>query len=125
MQISGELVTSAQRRDPFLQLSQELWSSGVEAASSASDSARFGKGGIRGTWTWPFSVTLPQSVEIKRDGQSHNYQLPGSFISKQSNYTVLYKLSTSIVAGKFVPDYVYVPLKFFSVSHLTTIYRNS
>ncbi|KAI0087350.1 hypothetical protein BDY19DRAFT_995046 [Irpex rosettiformis] len=104
--VLGELVTSAQQRDQFLQLSQELWSSNMEAVSPTVDSMRFNKGSLRGVWIWPFTFTLPRTVETKRDGHNRDsYRLPGSFISKQSNYTVLYKLVTTIVAGKFIPDY--------------------
>ncbi|KAI0701346.1 hypothetical protein BC835DRAFT_1411493 [Cytidiella melzeri] len=118
IEILGEVVSSASDRLPFVRLSHELWSSSSTSTQSlAINPSQFDKGKLRGRWSWPYTVVLPQTVEMKlQDGKSSSCRLPATSLSRQIHCVVLYRLVATITSGTFLPDYTletgitYIPL---------------
>ncbi|KAF9055925.1 hypothetical protein BJ165DRAFT_1429602 [Panaeolus papilionaceus] len=100
----------------FLKVTKKLWSKEDGTPPRAGDASSASDGKLHGYYNWGFSVTLPETVTM-RGFESHPFRLPGTLSDHDLRAGVGYRVTMTIVRGKFrsndvladVP-FVYVPI---------------
>ena len=106
IQVTGELVGKVNVIFPFLYVSQDLWVDDSQPSrSSLSPWSKVGK--LRGAHSWPFALELPRTVTEEHEGVQYEYRPPASFTTRVSKCTIVYKLTATVVHGKFTPKHQY------------------
>ncbi|KAF9234224.1 hypothetical protein BU15DRAFT_79246 [Melanogaster broomeanus] len=95
----------------FVKIEKELWAPSIPLPHGPKVS-KLGEG----QYSWPFSFTLPNEVEVHDRGTMKKFPLPPNFSEKVSAAYIDYKLTVTIKRGAFnvdIPLYTnfsYVPL---------------
>ncbi|GJE98114.1 hypothetical protein PsYK624_143360 [Phanerochaete sordida] len=102
--ITGNLAANANTNPQFLCVSRALWppEEGDQIPASAPES-RHGK--LKGKIDWPFSLELPQTVELPDNdpkGKTSTFPLPSSIASPWTPVNISYTLAVTIKHGFFL-----------------------
>lgn len=111
----GELLTSVYDVSVFLEISQELWSTakGDPRAPPLASPTRF-TGKLRGLYSWPFSISLPETVALNiPGGGAETVHLPPSFHKRLARGTVQYRIEALIKRSGFLQVNQSVEMKGF------------
>ncbi|EKM55930.1 uncharacterized protein PHACADRAFT_209440 [Phanerochaete carnosa HHB-10118-sp] len=105
--IVGNLVSNANTRYEFAHESCTLWST-QEGESLPEGGEQLHRGKLEGTFSWPFSLELPQTVDLhESEGRTATYPLPSFISSAWSLVNVAYTLQATIKHGSFLhPDHI-------------------
>jgi hypothetical protein len=105
-QIKGKIITGSGSGDAciFLNHSHPLWSKAMGDPRSPSDVRHSGK--LVGTYSWPFSITLPKKVALQPTPGSptQSYRLPQTFVERYTRVSIQYELVVNIVRTKLRAD---------------------
>ena len=90
MVVAEEVIT-------FVNLIEHLWSHQKGTHASANSPRE-----LHGKVSWPFSLTLPSTVEVKHK----SYSLPASFAMKHARTVIQYRVFATVVHGMFSAEHV-------------------
>ena len=87
----------------FVTVSQVLWSPEkgfptIADASLGGQRPHDFKGKLRGRFDWPFSLKLPDGIDLSR-GEPSRCKLPASFAERQSRVTINYRITAIVIRG--------------------------
>jgi hypothetical protein len=111
--VTGKIVTGAKSGDvyTFMTYSEPLWSRAMgdphtsSPSSSPGSASRF-NGKLSGSYSWPFSFTLPKKVTLQHTSAEppQTYRLPQTFLERLTIVSVQYDLTVNITRTKLRPD---------------------
>lgn len=112
LQVVGELITDNYAQYTFAEDSRVIWTAPAKGEAlilpgvDASSSYPF-KGKVKGRFQLPFTLSLPQTVELAGDKGTKSYRLPCSLSLRFTSVTVNYRIFTTINHGTlFSPDHM-------------------
>ncbi|KAI0634594.1 hypothetical protein C8Q77DRAFT_768334 [Trametes polyzona] len=99
IQIFGQMTSSAMDVLTFVQTSQILWSQ----SDSPSSSTHPGK--LRGAYSWPYSISLPEYCVLKSSNRvNQQYPLPASFSERMARVHIQYQIVVTVHRSRFRVD---------------------
>lgn len=120
LQVKGQIMTSGRypNQTTFVDECTTLWSKemGDPRYPDSSSNGRY-SGKLMGSYTFPFSITLPSTVTLPLAGSSSTsstpgasgpFRLPETFLERQSQVTVQYDMELNILRSRFRVDSRYV-----------------
>lgn len=107
LQFTGDLITPEAEFSPFLHISEDLWSlakgdpRGTHSDGTENQPPLPWKEKLCGQFSWPFSLQLPNHIQMKLGQVIQTYKLPASFLERGANVTILYRLKVTVTRNKF------------------------
>ncbi|KAF8206243.1 hypothetical protein K438DRAFT_1756332 [Mycena galopus ATCC 62051] len=118
LSIRGQIITGATPSEmvTFIDLPMTLWS------RSMGDPRNPGAGGdkwsekLKGTYVWPFSISLPPTVSLPFAGRDQVFRLPETFFERHTRGQIEYEVAVRFTRAKLRSDHklsttlMYIPL---------------
>lgn len=91
-QVFGALLGETDIRYSFVHVTQEVYAHHQHAT----------KDKLVGKLSWPFLLTLPQTVELEEDGVKKQFRLPENLYIRYGRSDIMYRISVKVTHGSFL-----------------------
>lgn len=107
--VEGHFVLTNREDHTLVSVSDQLFP--LHQESSATSHSVKPHTELHGHYSWPFSIQLPRTVELKHDKQHRQYKLPATFVERfGSRVSVVYRIFATVTRGILSAEHVYVTI---------------